>query len=316
MIKVGCSEIPNKNFHQVKILRETHWFPKLPRPWKAKSCCNRYWNMFVPNFTLLCGDTLRLFSVFAIQENYSDVTRAVLESVSKSTALSAGLAPALPVGLAQPHYQQLQPTSQTNGADPAHPLYAHNERFPKDGGTQKTCQHVHPNILICSCYTALWLRLSAVNIPWFYQHLISNLKAAADQPARLIQGNSLFYNVLLWLMRPFPAFHTHLFQVWDSHSVPFSFGPGSHHKSPAVVQLPTITGNQQNQILGCYLPYVIWSFVFPFCICVWSHYGTWDCSGSFHRSSQTEMIQETVSSSLTQAMLVWLQWAERHGPHC
>lgn len=53
--------------------------------------------MLVPNFTLLYRDTSRLFSVFDIQENYIDVTRAVLESVSKSPAASAELAPALPV---------------------------------------------------------------------------------------------------------------------------------------------------------------------------------------------------------------------------
>lgn len=41
--------------------------------------------------------TQRLFSVFAIQENYIDVTTAVLESVSKSPAVSAELVPALPV---------------------------------------------------------------------------------------------------------------------------------------------------------------------------------------------------------------------------
>lgn len=101
--------------------------------------------MLVPNFTLLSGDTSRLFSVFDIQENYIDVTRSVLESVSKSPAASAELAPALPVWLAQLHYQQLQPTSQTNGADPAHPSYAHNERFPKDSGRQKTCQLLLPS---------------------------------------------------------------------------------------------------------------------------------------------------------------------------
>lgn len=69
-------------------------------------------------------------------------------------------------------------------------------------------------------------------------------------------------------MRLFPPFHPHLFQVWDSLSAAFSFSPGSHHKSPAVVQLFTIAGNQQNQILGCYLFYVVSSFVFPFCMCV------------------------------------------------
>lgn len=113
-----------------------------------------------------------------------------------------------------------------------------------------------------------------------------------------------------------PPFHTHLFRVWDSLSAAFSFSPGSHHKSPAVVQLFTIAGNQQNQILDCYLFYVIWSFVLPFCMCVWSHHGTQDYSGSLHRSSQTEMIQQAISSSLPWATLVWLQQTERHGPHC
>lgn len=48
--------------------------------------------------------------------------------------------------------------------------------------------------------------------------------------------------------------------------------------------------------------------------CVCSCHGTRDYSGSLHRSSQTEMIQQAISSSLPWTMLVWLQWTERHGP--
>lgn len=114
-------------------------------------------------------------------------------------------------------------------------------------------------------YSPLPKSESLVIIPWCYQHVISNLKAAVDQPGRLLWQNGLFYDILLWLMRPFPLFHTHLFQAWDSLS---TTSPGSHHKTPAVVQLFTIEGNQQNQILGCCRSYVIWSFVFPFCMCV------------------------------------------------
>lgn len=78
---------------------------------------------------------------------------------------------------------------------------------------------------------------------------------------RLLWQNGSFYDILLWLMRPFTLFHTHLLQAWDSLS---TTSPGSHHKTPAVMQLFTIAGNQQNQILVCCLSYVIWSFVFPF----------------------------------------------------
>lgn len=160
---------------------------------------------------------------------------------------------------------------------------------------------------------ALWPSVSLI-IPWCYQHLISNLKAAADQPWRLLWGNGLFYNILLWLMRPFLPSPTHLSQVWDSLSAALPSAQAPTIKSPAVVQLFTIAGNQRNRILGCYLSYVIWSFVFPFCMCVWSYHVTQDYSGSLHSSSQTEMIQQAISSSW--AMLVWLQWTERHRSHC
>lgn len=111
-------------------------------------------------------------------------------------------------------------------------------------------------------------------------------------------------------MRPFSLFHTHLLQAWDSLS---TTSPGSCHKTPAVVQLFTIAGNQQNQILGHCLSDVIWSFVFPFFMYVCSCHSTQDYSGSLHRSSQTEMIQQAISSSLPWIVSVWLQWMERHG---
>lgn len=172
---------------------------------------------------------------------------------------------------------------------------------------------VHPNTfqLMVVLYSPLFQSESLVLIQWCYQHVISNLKAAVGQPGRLLWQNGSFYDILLWLMRPFPLFHTHLLQARDSLS---TTSPGSHHKTPAVVQLFTIAGNQQNQILGCCLSYVIWIFVFPFYMYVCSCHGTQDYSGSLHRSSQTEMIQQAISSSLPWTMLVGLQWTERHGP--
>lgn len=208
-----------------------------------------------------------------------------------------------------------------NGADPAHPSDARNERTPKDSRKQKTCHDGHLTTfeLTAPVIRPLTQSESLVIIPWCYQHLISNLKAAADQPGRLLWGNGLFYNLLLWLMRLFSPFHSHLFQVWDSLSAAFSFSPGSHHKSPAVVQLFTIAGNQQNRTLGCYLFLCHLEFCFSFfvsaCGATMVH-GIIQGSGSLHRSSQTELIQRAISSSFPWAMLVWLQQTERHGPHC
>lgn len=168
----------------------------------------------------------------------------------------------------------------------------------------------------CSCYMPLWPSLSLVIIPWRYQHLISNLKAAADQPWRLLWGNGLFYNILLWLMRPFLSLHNHLFQVWDSLIAAFPSAQAPTIKVQLLCIYSQLQEINRTEYWAVNLSYVIWSFVFPFCMCVWSYHSTQDYSGSLHSSSQTEMIQQAISFSLPWAMLVWLQWTERHRSHC
>lgn len=88
----------------------------------------------------------------------------------------------------------------------------------------------------CSCYKAglsFWVLLSLCN----------TISPSAPTPVQLLMtlglfwGNGCFYDALFWLVRPFPSFHTHLFQVCDSFSMVFSFRPGSHHKGPAVAAI-------------------------------------------------------------------------------